>query len=82
MVYLPVVRRRILTAPIEKAAFHLKTLSLASCHERRAGGAGEHRLDVQLDVALEERLLRLDVGGGDRGVGGHCARCLRGVASQ
>ena len=40
----------------------------------------EHRLDVQLDVALEERLLRLDVGGGDRahrGVGGHCARCLR-----
>ena len=45
--------------------------------ERRAGGAGEHRLDVQLDVALEERLLRLDVGGGNRGVGGHCARCLR-----
>ena len=43
-------------------------------------GATKHRLDVQLDVALEERLLRLDVGGGDRahrGVGSHCVRCLR-----
>jgi hypothetical protein len=36
--------------------------------------------DVQLDVALEERLLRFDVGGGDRahrGVGGHCACVAR-----
>ena len=48
----------------------------------RAGGAGEHRLDIQLDVALEERLLRLDVGGGNRGVGGHCARCLRGESAS
>ena len=60
----------------------LKVVMEGSDNERRAGGAGEHRLDVQLDVALEERLLRLDVGGGNRGVGCHCVRCLRGVASQ